>query len=127
MQIIFMRMDPLVIYVIVRKDLQLKFHWPLGALMNQALHAVSGAVWTMRNDPKMTEYMSEMAIMRKVTLEAKNENHMRNLINALHSKQISVFEWIEQPENLLTAIATMPCRKSEVGDVFKKYQLFHYK
>jgi len=49
---------------------------------------------------------------------------MLNLIQALDEAKVDYVKWIEQPENILTAIATRPYPKEEIKHLFKKCQLF---
>jgi len=62
--------------------------------------------------------------MTKVVYEVKNENQLRKVIEKLEDAKLDYKSWTEQPENILTAIATKPYRREDVGDAFKKCQLF---
>lgn len=68
--------------------------------------------------------MSKIDTMHKVILEVKNESALIKLGELLKERQIDHYSWIEQPENFITCIATKPYRKPDVGDAFKKCQLF---
>lgn len=61
----------LVQYIVVRRDLLL--HWGLGAIIAQACHASSAALWQYRDDPNVLAYVAPDALprMRKVVLEAR--------------------------------------------------------
>ena len=52
--------------------------------------------------------------------QVKNENQLRKVSQLLDEQSLSHYQWIEQPENIFTALATAPYRKSEVGEVFRK-------
>lgn len=62
--------------------------------------------------------------MHKVILETKNEISFRRIIDLLKEKELIYYEWVEQPENISTCLATLPYKRSDIGDVFKKCQLF---
>ncbi|XP_068736157.1 putative peptidyl-tRNA hydrolase PTRHD1 isoform X2 [Montipora capricornis] len=59
----------LVQYVVVRGDLLRLLSWPTGAVIAQACHASTAALWSHRNDPNTIKYTSELDNMRKVVLE----------------------------------------------------------
>jgi Peptidyl-tRNA hydrolase PTH2 len=60
--------DPIVQYIIIRKDLWTAEKWPLGALAAQACHASSAAIWESKDDPDTQAYLapSKLNHMRKV-------------------------------------------------------------
>lgn len=55
-------------------------------------------------------------------LQTKNEGSLEKLAEALTAHNIPFKKWIEQPENIPTALATAPLasRSPEVLEVFKK-------
>ena len=57
-------------------------------------------------------------------VQIKNESQMQKLTEQLDEAKIDYRKWVEQPENILTALATKPYIKEEVKDLFKKCQLF---
>ena len=116
-------MEPLTIFIVVRKDLIKSLNWSYGAVTTQACHAVSAVVWKHRISKRVQEYMSSLESMHKVTLEIKNENQLRALSQALTEAAIEHETWVEQPENIATCIATLPYTKSEMGSLLKKCQL----
>lgn len=62
--------DPIVQYVVLRKDLWTEKGWPLGSVVAQACHASSAAIWTHRDDAATLEYCCPERIdqMHKVRL-----------------------------------------------------------
>lgn len=62
--------------------------------------------------------------MHKVALEIPNETELIKLHETLVEKQIDHKLWIEQPENIRTALATRPYPRSEMRILFKKLKLF---
>ena len=59
----------------------------------------------------------------QVVLEAKSETQLRNLAEKLSDASISHKLWIEQPEDVATALATAPCLRDDVSHLFKKFNL----
>lgn len=59
----------------------------------------------------------------KVVLEVKGEQQLRNLSSRLTDSSIAHKLWVEQPENFVTCLATVPCPKADVQQHFKKIQL----
>ncbi|XP_004473270.3 putative peptidyl-tRNA hydrolase PTRHD1 [Dasypus novemcinctus] len=115
----------LVQYLVLRKDLsQAPFSWPVGALVAQACHAATAALHIHRDHPHTTAYLGELGRMRKVVLEAPNENTLKELAETLQQKNIDHMLWLEQPENIATCIALRPYPKEEVNQYLKKFRLF---
>lgn len=50
--------DPLVQYVVLRRDLWTEKRWPLGSVVAQACHASSAAMWIFKEDPHTLEYLA---------------------------------------------------------------------
>ena len=59
----------------------------------------------------------------KVVLEVKGGQQLENLSNRLKENNIGYKLWVEQPENFVTCLATVPCSKAKVQQHFKKFQL----
>jgi len=117
--------DPLVQFIIIRKDLGRQLAWPLGALAAQCAHASVHAVWTYRDSADTAAYVSRdnIASMRKVVLETKNAGSLDKLAATLHAEGVEHVVWVEQPEGIRTCLATRPYRRSAVGGYFKKCNL----
>ena len=115
--------DPLVQYVAIRKDVVVD--WPVGAVAAQAAHAATAALWLSRDAEVTTSYCSPENIdhMRKVVLEAMDESQLLLIASKLEEAGITHKLWVEQPENVPTALAAAPNRKSIVGPFFKKLKL----
>ncbi len=115
--------DPLVQYVALRKDIVVD--WPVGAVAAQAAHAATAALWLSRDSETTAQYCAADNIdhMRKVVLEAPGEAQLLQIAAKLEEAGISHKLWIEQPENVPTALAAAPNRKSAVGPFFKNLKL----
>ncbi len=112
--------DTLVQYIILRSDLK----WPTGALITQCCHASSAALYLNINDEFTQKYFSNLDNMHKITLAAQNESDLIDLENKLKENLIQHKLWIEQPENIPTALATKPYPKYQIEKFFKKFKLF---
>ncbi|KAI9221743.1 putative peptidyl-tRNA hydrolase PTRHD1-like protein [Blastocladiella britannica] len=119
-----MKMEPLTMFVVVRRDLVKTLAWPLGSVISQGCHAATAALWTFREHPETIEYVTDLGNMHKVVYEIKNESQLSALAQSLKEREIDFALWREQPENMLTALSTRPYRRSELGDAFKKCGLF---
>ena len=117
--------DPLVQFIVIRKDLGRALSWPLGALAAQCAHASVHAVWTYRASADTMAYVDEGNIksMRKVVLETKNAGSLDKLAATLDAEGVEHVVWVEEPEGIRTCLATRPYRRSAVGGYFKKCNL----
>ena len=59
----------LVQYVVVRGDLLRLLSWPTGAVIAQACHASTAALWMYRDDSNTLQYTGDLDNMHKVVLE----------------------------------------------------------
>lgn len=48
--------DPVVQYIVLRKDLVDTMKWPLGSVISQGCHAAVAAIWIHKDDPVTAEY-----------------------------------------------------------------------
>lgn len=117
--------NPIVQYVVLRRDLGQGMGWPLGSICAQAAHAAVAAVWEHREHADTVAYCAPDAIdgMHKVVLEVKGETQLVNLAAKLAEAGVDHKLWLEQPENFPTCLATRPYPKSEVAAHFKKCNL----
>lgn len=122
--------DPTVQYVVVRRDLLSPepsgLGWPTGSIIAQAVHASVAAVWNASDCDVTRSYCCQdnATQMHTVVLEAKNEEALIKLTELLDENSIQHVMWREQPENIVTALATKPYKRSVVQPFFKKFKLF---
>ena len=114
----------LVQFVVVRRDLLKTMEWPVGSVIAQACHACTAVIWVHRDDGDVQSYLSDMPHMHKVVKECKGEAQLRALAQKLEDGGIVHHLWIEQPENIPTALALKPYPRDVVAPLLKKYQLF---
>lgn len=61
--------DPIVQYVVVRRDLWKDLQWPLGSVIAQACHASAAVLWLHRDDSDTKEYLNELDSMTKASFK----------------------------------------------------------
>lgn len=88
-----------------------------------ALAAVS-SIWRFRADPIVGEYCELGERMRTVVLKANDESALKALPPKLDKAGVKFVLWTEHPEAIITALATIPVRRSAVGKLFRHFQLF---
>ncbi|EPR63887.1 Peptidyl-tRNA hydrolase PTH2 domain-containing protein [Toxoplasma gondii RUB] len=118
------RPDPIVQYVLLRKDLQTALGWPTGAVIAQACHACISVVASAYSEPDVQAYLAEGDNMRKVVLEVHSEEDLRKISETLDTKDICHKLWIEQPEGIPTCVAIQPMRRSKVNSLLKSFKLY---
>ena len=116
--------DALVQFVVVRRDLLKTLEWPVGSVIAQACHACLAVAWEHREDAEVEAYLRDVDAMHKVIKECKGEPQLSTLAQKLTSEGLAFKLWVEQPENIPTAIALKPYPRSRVAPLLKKYQLF---
>lgn len=80
--------DPIVQYVVLRRDLWQDRGWPLGSVAAQACHAATAVMWMYKDDDTVREYCGDLDHMRKVVLEVKGETQLLNLSKKLDENGI---------------------------------------
>ena len=126
--------DPVVQYVVVSRELLTEKNWSVGSIIAQAVHASVAAVWSSRDNETTNKYCehstTDISIasginqMRTVVLQAKTTEEVVELGRRLQSAQVKFRLWKEEPESIITALATVPLPKKEVQDHFKGFKLF---
>ncbi|KAM0685614.1 peptidyl-tRNA hydrolase domain-containing protein 1 [Conglomerata obtusa] len=106
--------------ILLRSDLK---EFSKGALAAQAIHASIKAINQYFTDAATQEYLLDIDHMTTVILKTNNEG-IRIIVEFLTNRYDFV-EWVEQPENLLTAIALKPCIIDETLDKFlRRFKLY---
>ncbi|CAF0877059.1 unnamed protein product [Rotaria sordida] len=112
-------------YILLRRDLKKMKNYNDGAIITQACHASSAILFKTINDDLTKLYLSDLERMHKVVLGIDgNENDINELSNLLKQNSIEHYLWIEQPENIPTAIAVKPYYKKDIEHFFSKYKLY---
>ncbi|ORY26337.1 hypothetical protein BCR39DRAFT_560593 [Naematelia encephala] len=91
------KQSPLVMQIILRRDLETVHDWPIGPLLAQSAHAATAVLHLHAQDPNRHRLPDEGAL--------------RSLAERLKQEQVGYHMWIEQPEDIPTAIALVPNRR----------------
>lgn len=117
--------DPLVQYLVVRRDLIERFSYSWGAVIANSSHASLAAIARHLDEPEVRDYVAgKQHQMHKVVLGASDEADLLRVAETLSTKQISHHLWVEHPELLRTCLATRPYRRSVLQPLFKGLRLF---
>jgi hypothetical protein len=81
------------------------------------------AVWTNRDHTDTVAYLAALDSMHKVICAAESEAAVRATADALSAAGVGHKLWVEQPEGIVTAVATRPARRSELKPFFADYKL----
>lgn len=111
--------------IFVVKELTKTHKFTHGMLMAQAAHAGIKSIKTFENEEKTKKYLEDVDNMTTVILKI-DSNDIDDIVNLCQRNSIKYVDWIEQPENILTAMATEIIDKNliDVTSIFKKYRLY---
>ncbi|CAG0884139.1 unnamed protein product [Cyprideis torosa] len=116
--------DPLVQFVVLRKDLLTALRWPWGALVAQVMHATSAVSWKFCYDP-ITDHFEEHSTPEDIrVLQIDDEESLRALSAKLTESSLHHVLWNEQPEDIPTCIATRPAERNVAEKFFQGLQEF---
>ncbi|KAL0245471.1 hypothetical protein I308_104601 [Cryptococcus tetragattii IND107] len=108
----------LVMQIIVRRDLLTEHNWPVGPLLAQSAHAATAVLHRFRDHPDVERYLQGedgrgWEGMRKVVLEVQDEAALKSLASKIDdmTNPVGYHLWIEQPENIATALALVPNKR----------------
>ncbi|KAL6122691.1 hypothetical protein NUSPORA_00220 [Nucleospora cyclopteri] len=114
--------NKIVQFIFVRSDLNLS----KGALIAQACHATTKAIHQFYDKSNTIDYLKDIDNLTKIILRIK-ENDIKLTHEICEKNNIFYCDWIEQPENILTAIATAPTQENDeysFKKIFSKFKLF---
>lgn len=114
-------MADLVQYILVRGDLKA---FSAGALMAQAAHAATAALWASRDAPATLAYTASLERMHKVVLKGESEAALRAAAARLAAAGVAHHLWLELPEAVPTALATAPAPRDAVKPHFADFKLY---
>src|ERR1700722_5360615 len=102
-------------YIIIRRDFKKMKNYNDGAIIAQACHASSAILFKTIHDDLTKRYLIDTERMHKIILSFDGgTNELNELSQELKQKHIEHYLWIEQPENIPTAIAVKPYMKTDV-------------
>ncbi|KAI8921683.1 hypothetical protein BC831DRAFT_476154 [Entophlyctis helioformis] len=93
--------------------------WTSGSVIAQACHGVTAVLAKHWHEPCVAEYVAGLESMHKVVLAVKNTGHLDKVATALRSAGVQHEQWIEQPDNIVTAVVTVPLRRSFAVPLFR--------
>ena len=114
--------DTLVQYILVRSDLD-KARYNRGALVAQGAHAAVAAIEQSRSLPATVAYLADLDAMHKIVLAAPSEADIARVAAALAAASVAHRTWLEQPERVVTALATAPHKRSVLTAFFAGLKL----
>ncbi len=106
-------------YILLRTDLALS----LGASAAQVAHASVAAIWTAREAAPTISYLDSLSSMTKIILKCDDEVSLRSAAASLEAAGVSHHVWVEQPENVPTALATAPLPRDVLKPFFSSFKL----
>ncbi|CAF4329384.1 unnamed protein product, partial [Adineta steineri] len=106
--------NPIVQYILLRRDLKKMKNYNDGAIIAQACHASTAILYKTINDDITKSYFNDLDRMHKIILGIDGgENELNEISNMLKENSIEHYLWNEQPENIATAIAIKPYYKKD--------------
>ncbi|TBU39037.1 peptidyl-tRNA hydrolase II [Dichomitus squalens] len=105
--------QPLIMQIVVRRDLLEAEGWGVGPLMAQVAHATSAVLHETRERTETQAYLDDLKNMRKVVMQTADQASIERLASLLAAADppIPHHLWIEQPENVPTCLALAPNRR----------------
>ncbi|PCH35567.1 peptidyl-tRNA hydrolase II [Wolfiporia cocos MD-104 SS10] len=106
--------QPLVMQIVVRRDLLDAEGWGVGPLMAQVAHATAAVLHETASLPDTQAYLADLKNMRKAVLQTADQASIERLSALLASgtPPIAHHLWVEQPENVPTCLALAPNRRT---------------
>lgn len=105
--------QPLVMQIVVRRDLLDAEGWGVGPLMAQVAHATAAVLHETRERADTQTYLADLINMRKVIFQTADRASIERLSAVLSSgtPPVPYHLWVEQPENTPTCLAVAPNRR----------------
>lgn len=119
-----MQENKIIQYILINKEIIDK-KWTLGAIIAQACHACVAVIAENLEDNVVKEYIAPENLndMHKVVLQVNDAKELKHVSGILDNNSLKYKLWVEQPENIITALAMKPYHKDSIKDYFKKYPL----
>jgi len=81
------------------------------------------AVWLTRQAADTVAFLDAMDSMHQVTLAADSEAAVRDAAERLTAAGVAHKLWIEEPEHIVTCLATAPAPRSTLAPHFATFKL----
>lgn len=119
-----MQENKIIQYILINKEIIDK-KWTLGSIIAQGCHACIAVIAENLEDELVKEYIKFENIndMHKVVLQINDTKELQHLSSILDKNSLKYKLWVEQPENIVTALAVKPYHRDFIKDYFKKYPL----
>ena len=91
-------------YIFLRTDLK---YFGKGSLVAQACHAVSSTIQNYNSSDNVRDYLNDLPNMHKVVFKITKDD-IKSIETSLDRFNINYSSWVEQPENVITCICTVP-------------------
>lgn len=115
----------LVQYILLRRDMKKMKNYNDGAIIAQACHASSAILFKTMDNELTKAYLQDTDRMHKIILSVEGgENEMIEFSRLLKENSVEHYLWLEQPENIPTAIAVKPYYKQDIEQFFSKLKLY---
>ena len=85
--------------------------------------ASMAAVWLNKDDPDVQAYLGDMDNMHKIICMADSLDAITTTADALAKAGVAHKVWVEQPEAIVTCVATKPGRRKDLLEFFKPFKL----
>ena len=85
--------------------------------------ASTAAIWLSKDEDNTAAYMSDIDNMHKIVLGADDAAALQRVASALSADGIVHKLWVEQPEGIVTALASAPYPRSKLQPYFKDFKL----
>lgn len=111
-------------FVFLRSDLK---SFKKGSMVAQACHAVASVLYKYRDLYDVEEYLKEEECSMHTIVLKIEETDIPEILKILNEFEIKFVSWIEQPENIVTSIATVPLNldlNENVKKFFYQYKLY---
>lgn len=121
-----MATNKIIQYVVMRKDLRPSAKsngFSTGAYVAQGCHAAAAALHRFSSSERTTRFLNDLDNMTVCVLGVENDVELESLASKLSAANVSFHMWIEQPENIPTALATAPVEKHQVWDLLGHLKL----
>ncbi|KAH0481886.1 MAG: hypothetical protein KVP17_005308 [Porospora cf. gigantea B] len=107
-------------YIVVNSSIR---SWPIGPIVAQGAHASVAVLHEHAEHENVKAYLSDLDRMTKVVLEVKSTEALLKLSSELVSANIPHRVWVEQPEDVPTALAIVPFPKQTLRPLLRKTRL----
>lgn len=119
-----MQENKIIQYILINKEIIDK-KWTLGSIIAQGCHACVAVIAENLEDDLVKEYIKceHLNDMHKIVLQINDTKELQHISSVLDKNSLKYKLWVEQPENIITALAVKPYHRDFIKDYFKKYPL----